>query len=85
MSFAKRHPTYTEHKLSVKQCKVLNQIVNDDRHTAFRPTLDKLERCELVYKVNHWPGHPQCELDYWYYYPTQAGLDALAKARQEGF
>ena len=82
--FKKRHPVYTQHKLSLKQLDVLRSIDQNNRTEPYGKTLEKLETCELVYRVNRWPNKPQA-VDYWEYHISQAGLDALLTAELEGW
>ena len=77
--------TWTKHKLSERQCKVLSQIVNNRLRNVFRPTLDKLEREGLIEKSDSvWPDR-RPHGDFFIYTPTTLGVLALEAARREGW
>ena len=66
--------TFTEYKLSNRQLMVLSQIVHKRHRNRFGPTLDILVGHDLIAPLN--------DRDY---IATQAGVDALAAARREGW
>ena len=72
-SFNKRHPVYTQHKLSLRQLETLEHIASRADKIAHATTLEKLEFCELIYKYGD------------RYYITITGRDALTDARGEGW
>ncbi len=65
---------FTEHHLSDTQLKFLSQIVHNRQRNFRGPTLDVLLRLDLIDQLNE---HQ--------YIATQAGVDALAAARREGW
>lgn len=70
--------TYTEHKLTDYQLRVLEQIVSDyERRHAALPTLMVLLRKRLIQR-----HLPEFEHEF---YPVNAAKNALAQARAEGW